>query len=77
MLPQHLIAEFWETVKQELLTRHELEEADAEKAILTYQSALERHRVGDMVYHRDPESVAYTIAGGWRRGFPDPASARR
>lgn len=72
MLPQHLIAEFWGTVKQTLLEQHKLIEPDAVKAISTYRSALDRHQVGDMVYHRDPESVADTIAHGWRNGFLDP-----
>jgi len=77
MLPSHLIVEFWETVKNELVRRLELSESDATKAISSYQSALERHQAGDMVYHRDPESVAETIAAGWRKEFRDPKRGAR
>jgi hypothetical protein len=72
MLPQHLIVEFWDTVKQELQKHHAMSEEAATQALASYQSALDRHQVGDMVYHRDPESVAETIAGGWTFGFSDP-----
>jgi len=72
MLPQHLIVEFWGTVKQDLQKRHAMSEEAAVQALASYQSALDRHQVGDMVYHRDPESVAETIAGGWTSGFSDP-----
>jgi hypothetical protein len=72
MLPPHLIEEFWDTIMQELRKRHRLSETDAKSAISKFKSALERHQIGDLVYHRDPESVAQTIAGGWERGFPDP-----
>jgi hypothetical protein len=77
MLPSHLVAEFWETVRNELVRRFELRETDAAKAISSYQSALERHQAGDMVYHRDPESVAETIAHGWKDEFHDPVTPSR
>ncbi|HET6575399.1 MAG TPA: hypothetical protein VFG68_17480 [Fimbriiglobus sp.] len=72
MLPAHLIVEFWDTVCRELRTRHDLTEDDANTAIARYRAALDRHQVGDLIYHRDPESVTETVAGGWRSGFPDP-----
>jgi hypothetical protein len=73
MLPKHLIEEFWATVKQELHEHYMLREPDAAMAISGYRAALEKHQVGDMVYHRDPESVAETVAGGWKQGFRDPS----
>ncbi len=72
MLPSHLIVEFWDAVNQELRNRHQLSEVEVTKAVFVYRSALERHRIGDLVYHRDPESVAETIARGRESGFPDP-----
>ncbi len=74
MLPEHLIVEFWETVRIQLGMRFELSTESAAKAIALYREAMERHRVGDIVYHRDPEAVAETIALGWseHKGFPDP-----
>jgi hypothetical protein len=77
MLPKDLIDEFWDIVKRELQERHELSESNANTAISLYQSALDRHQVGDMVYHRNAESVADTIAGGWTRKFPDPQPSPR
>jgi hypothetical protein len=77
MLPPNLIREFWDTVKRELLHRHELTEAKAASAISSYRAALDRHQAGEMVYHRDPEDVAETIAAGAESGFPDPISRER
>jgi hypothetical protein len=72
MLPQNTIVAFWGTVTDELVNGHKLSKESAGVAISAYRSALDRHQVGDLVYHRDPESVADTIAAGWIRGFPDP-----
>lgn len=72
MLPPHLVAEFWATVENELSKRHDLSQVNAAKAISSYRAALDRHRVDEMVYHRDPEAIAETIAAGWECGFPDP-----
>lgn len=71
MLPGHLIAEFWATVREELINRFRLG-SNAEGAIASYRAALDRHGVGELIYHRDPESVAETIAAGWEMGFPPP-----
>ena len=72
MLPQNLIVEFWDQVKKDLRDRYHLKEPEALQAITVYRSALERHNVGEIVYHRFPESVSETIADGWKTGFPDP-----
>jgi hypothetical protein len=77
MLPAHLIAEFWATVANELASRHHVPDGEIPRAISTYRAAMERHRVGDLVYHRDAEAVAETIAGGWETGFPAPAEQSR
>ena len=71
MLPQHLIVEFWDTVRQELKRCGVAEESIA-RAIAIYRAALDRHDAGEAVYHRNPEDVAQTIAAGWEYGFPDP-----
>ena len=67
MLPGHLIAEFWDKVNAELRKR-KLKETAASRAISSYCSIMDQHQVGDIVYHRDPESVAETIARGWKNG---------
>ena len=72
MLPAHLIVEFWVAVKNELRERYRLGEDDANEAVRRYRAALDRHRAGDVVYNRDPEPVAETIALGWEKGFPPP-----
>lgn len=72
MLPAHLVVEFWDAVRRELRSRHQLTDADARTAVGRFQDALARHHVGDLIYHREPESVADTVAGGWKSGFPDP-----
>ena len=72
MLPSHLIVEFWDTVKNYLLQRQRLSEAEATEAIRRFKLALERHRIGDWVYHREAAAVAETIGHGWEQGFPDP-----
>ena len=72
MLPQHLIVDFWNTVRRELRERYGLSEGDTTEAVSGYRAALDRHYVDDWIYHRDAERVAETVAGGWRTGFPDP-----
>jgi hypothetical protein len=72
MLPSHLVAEFWESVARELRRKHHLSEIDAASALAKYRSALERHQADEVIYHREPESVAETVASGWQHAFPDP-----
>ena len=63
MLPPALIDEFWATVRQVLRTRFQLGADQIPTAVSTYRAALDRHEVGDWIYHRDPECVAETIDG--------------
>jgi hypothetical protein len=72
MLPENLISQFWDTVAMVLRSRFDLSQREVGTAIARYRAAMERHHVGDMTYHRDAESVAETIACGWKDGFPDP-----
>jgi hypothetical protein len=69
MLPKHLIAEYWHDVKQELMESHHLSEADATTAVAHYRAGLEQIPVGEVIYNRDPDKRAKTIAAGWRSGY--------
>jgi len=74
MLPQHLIEEFWLTVKSLAQKKHGLSAAAAEKWTVEFRKLAAR-RMGDMIYHDEPEAVARTVAGGAKRGgFPEPES---
>lgn len=62
MLPEHLKAQFWIEVEQMLQRRHRLNKKTARHAVEEYRARVEGPRVGDMVYHRDADEVAATIA---------------
>jgi hypothetical protein len=68
MLPGHLLAEFWFAVEQQLREQHHLTEQQARSGVGDYRNRLDLHRVGEMVYHNNPEDVAATIAGIIRQG---------
>lgn len=68
MLPEHLKVDFWAKVLQFLRERHSVDEERARQGIAEYREYVEQPRVGDMVYHRDPDAVADTIAGILRQG---------
>lgn len=72
MLPAHLMTEFWETVRGRLQTHYGLTEHDAVAAIDRFREAIDRHQIGELIYHRDAESVAETVAGAWKHGLSDP-----
>ena len=74
MLPQHLIVEFWKNVRDLLTGKYDLNEKNAEEAISRYRQAIDRHGIGDLTYHNEPETIAETIARGWEQGFPEPAA---
>jgi hypothetical protein len=74
MLPAHLIAEFWDTVRKELRTRYQLPERDAAAAVAGFREALDRQDGGELIYHREPETVAEAVYG-WKRGHTDPATS--
>jgi hypothetical protein len=68
MLPGHLIAEFWATVEKALTERHRLTPEQAQQGIADYRARLDLRRVGEMIYHEEPERVAGTIAGAVQQG---------
>ncbi len=71
MLPQHLIVDFWLKVQSRLEKKWDKEKA--RKGISEYIALAEKHDFADMVYHREPEEIAQTIAGGLaQQGFKDP-----
>ena len=75
MLPQKNIEEFRETVREELLQGHGIEPPIAGEAIRNYR-AIAVPKTGEMTCHRDPDSVALTVAQGWNSGFLKPPRHR-
>lgn len=72
MLTPDLIAEYWAEVEK-ALKKHGLSEREAIRGIGEYRVRLERHGVGHILYHRDAEDVAQTIAAAVRNGgFKEP-----
>ena len=67
MLPASVIKQFWTTVKRELQARFSLPQADARDGINAYRALIKKWRVGEILYHDNPENVAETIACGWRK----------
>jgi hypothetical protein len=73
MLPQHLIAQYWEEVERLLFQRHGLTLAEARAGIEDLQERLRKHQVGDVIYNRNASDVAETIAWAVRHGgFREP-----
>jgi hypothetical protein len=73
MLPQHLITDFWFQVENSLEKRHDVPEKMAREKIAEFIALSEKHDFSEMVYHRNPDEVAETIAGGLKRGgFEEP-----
>jgi hypothetical protein len=68
MLPGHLIAEFWVRVEELLQKQHHLTAERARQGIVEYRALLDSKRVGDIIYHQEPEQVANTIAGAVQQG---------
>jgi len=72
MLPQHLIVDFWLKVQSRLEKKWGKEKA--RKGISEYLALAEKHDFATMVYHREPDEIALTIAGGLaQKGFKDPS----
>ena len=65
MLPQHLIAEFWDAVRAALRSRFRFSEHEAASAVVGFRDELDRQHIGDLIYHREPEVVAETVVG-WK-----------
>lgn len=73
MLPQHLVAQYWEEVEQLLCQRHGLTPAEAHGGIEDLRARLHRHQVGDVIYNRNACDVAEMIAWAVRHGgFREP-----
>ena len=72
MLPQYLIVDFWFKVQRHL--EKDWGKEIAKRGISEYIALAEKHDFADMVYHREPEEIAQTIAGGLsQQGFKDPS----
>ncbi len=72
MLPQHLIVGFWLKVQNRL--EKDWDKEKAQRGISEYIALAEKHDFVNMVYHREPEEIAQTIAGGLaQEGFKDPS----
>jgi hypothetical protein len=72
MLPQNLIVDFWLKVQSRL--EKDWDKEKSQKGISEYLALAEKHDFADMVYHREPDEIALTIAGGLaQQGFKDPS----
>jgi len=69
MLPAALIAQYWHTVAELLTTVHSLTTADAASAVRAHRRLLDEREIGDIVYNRDAEYTAESVAAGWKSGF--------
>jgi hypothetical protein len=74
MLPEKLIADFWVEVLLDLVSRHQLSGKDAAEAVQSYRLKLDDRGIGDLIYHRNSDSVADTVADGWKSGFLTPSA---
>jgi hypothetical protein len=69
---------FWLRVQTQLEKCHAIDQKTAQARILEFIALSEKHNFSDAVYHRDPEEVAETIAGGFKRGgFEEPKPVGR
>jgi hypothetical protein len=67
MLPEPLKVAFWAKVLAILQLQYSLSAERARAAIADYQEIV-GPRVGEMVYHRDPDEVAEVIAAAVEQG---------
>ena len=70
MLPEDLKVQFWLDVLTALVQRHRLTADAATAAIQSYRAWLAEKEIGDLIYHRDAESVAETAAAAWWAKLP-------
>ncbi|MGL6096442.1 MAG: hypothetical protein ACRC7O_11675 [Fimbriiglobus sp.] len=75
MLPEPLIAEFWDDVRNHLASEFGISRPDTVFAVDGYRRLLDERNVGDWVYHRDASAVAETLAAGWQSGALKPTLA--
>ena len=62
MLPENLVAEFWDSVQRELRTLTDFPEERIQVGIARYRDTLASREVTELIYHRDPEDIAKTIS---------------
>jgi hypothetical protein len=60
MLPQPLIEEYWEKVRELLRKDYCLDEQQSNEAVSVYRQVVEP-KVGPMLYHEDATRIASTV----------------
>src|SRR5439155_2121866 len=68
MLPDDLIAQFWNEVEQLLVQQHHLTPSAAHQGVVEYWVRVKLRGVVDIFYHQEPSEVATTIAGFLAQG---------
>ncbi len=76
MLPEALIAKFWQDVERTLVRQYRLPAPDAEVAVQKYRVEVDDHDTSAPNFNRGVESVAETVAAGWKSGFLKRQPAR-
>jgi hypothetical protein len=75
MVPEQLVADFWEQVAERLEREHHRPRGEALAEIQRYRERLAAHGVTDLLYHSSPGDIAKAIAGGGYQAEP-PAGRR-
>ncbi|MCI0361801.1 MAG: hypothetical protein L0211_25220 [Planctomycetaceae bacterium] len=65
MLPEHLVAEYWEEVKRTLQQRHGMAPSRAAAAVAQFQDQA-LPKTGDMIYHAEAAATAATVKNWWQ-----------
>jgi hypothetical protein len=68
MLPDDLIAQFWNEVERLLVQEHHVTPTAAQQGVAEYWGRVKLRGVGDIFYHQDARDVAKTIAGFLAQG---------
>jgi hypothetical protein len=65
-----LISDFWESVRTKLLKYHNRKDDEIDLAIGQYRHAVEKKRIGDLLYHQGVDKTATVIYGIIEHGLP-------
>ena len=66
----HLISDFWDAVRTQLLKDHHRGMDEIDLAIGQYRHVLEKKQVGDLLYHQGIDQTATVINGIIEYGLP-------
>src|SRR6476646_3595922 len=61
MIPEQLKAEYWEQVRGWLERRFRMSPGDAASAVERFRISDDRRKMGEMLYHAEPESTANVV----------------